>query len=162
MKQKTKKGLYTILYPFMACVLNLAGLAKECFAVIFGFWISQGEQPVGVSLTTMQTITGGTRPAVIQAVHKLENAGLILALRTPGKKTIYNVKLPEQTLADFKESYASKKLVNSLNPQEYTPKTSTGTASLPQNNKNATHESVITPLRVKPASEIRTGGLKEA
>ena len=28
MKQNTRKGLYTVLYPFMASVLNLAGLAK--------------------------------------------------------------------------------------------------------------------------------------
>lgn len=146
----------------MASVLGLAGLAKECFAIIFGFWFSQSQRPVPVSLTTMQTITGGTRPAVILAVHKLEEAGLITASRTPGKKTIYDVKLPEKALADFKELYANKRLVKSINPQEYAPTTSTSSPRLPQNKKNAKSESVITPLRVKPANEIRTGGLKEA
>lgn len=162
MEKKVKKGLYTIIYPFMASVLGLAGLAKECFAIIFGFWFSQGQHPVGVSLTTMQTITGGTRPAVVQAVHKLEESGLVLAVRTPGKKTFYDVTIPEQALIEFKELYANCKLVNSFNPKEYTPLTSSSKTSLPQNKRNAKRESVITPLRVKPASEIRTGGLKEA
>lgn len=159
---KTKKGLYTILYPFMASILGLAGLAKECFAVIFGFWFSQGQQPIGVSLTTMQIITGGTRPAVILAIHKLEEAGLILAMRTPGKKTIYDVKMPDQALADFKAMYPSSKLVNSFTRQEYASKTSPSKTRIPENKKNANHDLVITPLRVKPASEIHTGGLQEA
>ena len=162
MEKKVKKGLYTILYPFMASVLSLAGLAKECFATIFGFWFAQGQHPVGVSLTTMQTITGGTRPAVIHAIHKLEEAGLILAVRTPGKKTFYDVTIPEQALVEFKELYANNKLVNSFNPKEYTPLTSSSKTSLPQNKRNAKREPVITPLKVKPASEIHSGGLTEA
>lgn len=161
MEQKTKKGLFTIIYPFMASILNLAGLAKECFATIFGFWFSQGQHPVGVSLTTMQTITGGTRPAVVQAIHKLEESKLIIATRTPGKKTVYDVTIPEQALTDFKALYA-KELVQRLNHQGYTVNTSTSEPTIPRNNIKAKRESVITPLRVKPASEIRTGGLKEA
>ena len=158
---KTKKGLYTIIYPFMASVLSLAGLAKECFAVIFGFWFSQGQSPVGVSLTTMQTITGGTRAAVVQAVHKLEESKLIVATRKPGKKTVYDVTIPEQALTDFKTLYANE-LVQRINRQGYSERTSTSVPTLLRNNIKSKYESVITPLRVKPASEIRTGGLKEA
>lgn len=161
MKPENKKGLFTILYPFMA-QLGLAGLAKECFATIFGFWYSQGQHPVGVSLTTMQTITGGTRPAVIQAINKLEKAGLIIGSRIPGKKTIYDVKLPEQTMAEFKELYAGKRAVNTLNHQEYSPKTSTSPPNLPRNNKNPKREPYNTPLKVRTTDGINTGGLKEA
>lgn len=156
-----KKGLYTIIYPFMASVLGLAGLAKECFATVFGFWFSQGQNPVGVSLTTMQTITGGTRSAVVQAVHKLEESKLLVATRTPGKKTVYDVTIPEQVLTDFKALYANA-LVKQFNQQEYSQHTRTSEPTIPRNNKKAKLEPVITPLRVKPASEIRTGGLKEA
>lgn len=161
MMEKKKKGLYTIIYPFMASLLGLAGLAKECFATIFGFWYSQGQNPVGVSLTTMQNITGGTRPAVIHAIHKLEESGLIVAERTPGKKTVYHVTIPEQALTDFKALYTNE-LVQRINHQGYSEHTSTSKPTIPRNKTNKTHESVITPLRVKPASEIRTGGLKEA
>lgn len=162
MEQKAKKGLYTIIYPFMASVLSLAGLAKECFAVIFGLWYSQDQRPIPVSLITLQTITGGTRPAVTHAIHKLEEAGLILAVRTPGKKTIYDVTIPEQTLVEFKELYANNKPVNSFNTKEYTPNTSSSKANLPQIKIKEKPNIVITPLKVKPAGEIRTGGLKEA
>lgn len=159
MEQKTRKGLYTVLYPFMARGLNLAGLAKECFAVIFGFWFALGRTPVGVSLTTMQTITGGTRPAVIQAINKLEKAGLITASRIPGKKTTYDVILPEQTLAEFIDVYA--KPVSTLIHQEFSLKTRTGQPSIPLYKKKVKLEPV-SPLRVKTASKIRTGSLKEA
>lgn len=160
MKPENKKGLFTILYPFMA-QLGLAGLAKECFATIFGFWYSQGQHPVGVSLTTMQTITGGTRSAVVHAVHKLEESTLIVSTRKPGKKTVYHVTIPEQALTDFKALYTNE-LVQRINHQGYSERTSTSVPTLPRNNIKAKNESVITPLRVKPASEIRTGGLKEA
>lgn len=162
MEQKTRKGLYTVLYPFMASVLNLAGLAKECFAVIFGFWFAKGQKPVGVSLTTLQIITGGTRPAVIKAIYKLEDAGLILASRIPGKKTTYDVILPKHILMEFTDVYADKKLVSALIPQEYTPSTSSGKTSTPLKIKKTKRESIITPLRVKSAGEIRAGRLKEA
>lgn len=162
MEQKTKKGLFTIIYPFMASILNLAGLAKECFAVIFGFWFAKGKNPVGVSLTTLQTITGGTRPAVIQAIYKLEKAGLIRASRMPGKKTTYDVILPEQTLAEFLDEYVDNKPVSTLNPKEYTQITRTSIGIIPVNNKKEKHKSVNTLLKVKNAGEIRTGGLKEA
>lgn len=164
MKQKTRKGLYTVLYPFMSSgVLNLSGLAKECFAVIFGFWFSQGQIPVSVSLTTMQTITGGTRSAVVRALYRLENSGLIMASRIPGKKTTYNVILPKQTLAEFIDVYADNKPVSALIHQEYTQETRTGQPSIPLNNKKVKLESVSSPspLRVT-AGEIRTGGLREA
>lgn len=162
MKQNTRKGLYTVLYPFMASVLNLAGLAKECFAVIFGFWFAKGKNPVGVSLTTLQTITGGTRPAVIQAIYKLEKAGLIMASRMPGKKTTYDVILPEQTLAEFMNTYTVNRLVSTHISQEYTPKTRTSQTCILLKNKKEKHKSVNTPLRVKHTGEIFTGGLKEA
>ncbi len=145
----------------MAKSLNLAGLAKECFAVIFGFWLSQGQKPVSVSLTTMQTITGGTRPAVVQAVHKLEEFKLLVALRRPRKKTKYDVIIPEQVLADFKALYATG-LVKQLNHEGCSRNTSTSVPTLLRNNIKTKHKSVITPLKVKTASEIRTGGLKEA
>lgn len=161
MKPKTKKGLYTILYPFMASALNLTGLAKECFAVIFGFWFSLGQHPVGVSLTTMQTITGGTRSAVVQAIHKLEEFKLIVAIRTRGKKTLYDVTISEQSLTDFKALYANE-LVHPFIHQGYYEHTSTNAVSIPQNNRKGKRESVITPLKVKPASEIHIGGLEEA
>lgn len=157
-----RKGLYTIIYPFMASVLCLSGLTKECFAIIFGFWLSQGQKPVGVSLTTMQTITGGTRPAIINAVHKLEEAGLILAERTPGKKTIYDVTIPEQALIEFMDLYANSKLIKLFNSKEYTPLTSTSKTRLPQNKKNAKCESIITPLKVRSDGKISSGGLREA
>lgn len=155
------KPLYTIIYPFMSSDLKLAGLAKECFAIIFNFWLYMGQKPVGVSLMTMQEITGGTRPAVIQAILKLEKAGLIAAQKTSGKTTKYDVILPKQTLEEFMNVYAPMKLVNSLNPQEYIKNTSTSKASIPQNNKKEKIKSVYTPLKVKPAGEIHTGGLKE-
>ncbi len=156
-----QKCLYTIIYPFMSGVLRLSGLTKECFATIFNFWLFQGQHPVRVSLTTMQATTGGTRPAIIQAVHKLENAGLILASRAPGKKTTYDVILPKQILTEFANIYMCTKLVNTLYPQRYTPKTSASTTRIPHNIKKTKNE-INCPLRVKSGADIHTGGLNEA
>lgn len=146
----------------MSKVLNLAGLAKECFAVIFCFWYNQEQHPVTVSLTTMQTITGGTRPAVVQAVHRLEVDGLIVAERTPGKMTTYNVVIPQHVLAEFKSLYPQNKPVKMFNPQEVIPLTSTSHPRIPQNKNNVKCKPDITSLKVKAVGEIRTGGLKEA
>lgn len=161
MEPRTKKGLYTIIYPFMASALGLVGLAKECFATIFGFWFSQDRNPVGVSLTTMQTITGGTRSAVVQAIHKLEESQYIIATRKPGKKTVYDVTIPDQVLMDFKTLYTCE-LVKQFNHQGYSKRTSTSKPIIPRNKINAKHDPIITPLKVKPAGEIHGGGLKEA
>jgi len=160
--ENTRKGLFTVIYPFMAFALNLTGLAKECFAVIFNFWISQGQKPVSVSLTTMQTITGGTRPAVVQAVHKLEKYKFLIAMRTPGKRTVYEVTIPEQVLTDFMQLYAPHEPVKEVTPLEYLQLTGPGKTCLLQNKKKAKCEPIISPLKVRPVGEIRSGGLKEA
>lgn len=161
MKRKTYKGLFTIIYPFMHSDLHLTGLAKECFAVIFGFWFFQGEHPVGVSLTIMQTLTGGTRSSVVQAIHKLEESQYIAAHRQTTKKTMYVVTISEQVLANFKSIYDNS-LVLPLNHQRYSEHTSASPPTTRQNKIKDKYKSDITPLRVKNAREINTGGLKEA
>ena len=161
MPSKRTNGLYTVIYPFMAGALQLKGLVKECFAVIFGFWFSQNQNPVSVSLNTFQSISGGTRSSVVKAIHKLEEYKFIVATRKPGKKTVYDVTIPEQVLKDFKALYTNE-LVKRLNDQGYPKHTSTSMPTIHQNNIKEINKTVITPLKVKPACEIRAGGLKEA
>ena len=160
--ENNKKGLYTVIYPFMARELKLSGLAKECFAILFGFWFSQGPETVSVSLTPMQIITGGTRPAIVMAVKKLEEIGIVRAERMPGKKTCYDIKLADQTLTNFKELYLKQKLVNSFTPQEFIPITSACNNNLPHKIRNMKYETVTSPLKVRAANEIHSGGLTEA
>ena len=153
--------MYTVLYPFMASVLNLAGLAKECFAVIFGFWIAQGERPISASIIIMQAITGGSRPAIIKAIRFLKEQGMIQAEKVPGKRTMYIISIDPKIIGEFKETYPSA-LVKRTNPHELTPDNSTGKVSTSQNKSNPKREtSYNTPLRVRMAGEINKGGLKE-
>lgn len=161
MEPKKTKALFTILYPFMSSVLELAGLAKECFAVIFGFWIAQGERPVSASITIMQAITGGSRPAIVKAIRHLNELGLIQSVKIPGKRTLYTVVIAPSVLEEFMASYPNA-LVKRVNHNELTPNNSAGQGTKPQKKSNPKREPYNTPLKVRTTDGINTGGLKEA
>ena len=159
--QKKVKALFTILYPFMSEVLNLAGLAKECFAVIFGFWLAQGERPISASISIMQAITGGTRPAIVTAIRHLKEEGFIQAKTIPGKRTLYQVSIDRKIIDDFKAMYPNTLPVKHVNPHELTLKNSTRKETKPHNINKPKLESYYTPLKVRTNKDIYTGYLKE-
>lgn len=106
--------LYTILYSFISTELGLEGLAKEVFAIIFGFWLDANRTTAWVSLTTMGTITGGSRPAIVEAVKLLEHKGYIAIDRSPGKHSLYSVTIDAGIMKDFDDTYSAE-VVRSLN-----------------------------------------------
>lgn len=161
MEPRKNKALFTILYPFMSGVLHLTGLAKECFAVIYGFWIAQEERPISASITIMQAITGGSRPSIIKAIRYLKEQGIIQAEKIPGKRTLYKVSIDPQIIGEFKETYPSA-LVKRANHNELTLDNSTSKTSKPQNKRNPKCEPYNTPLKVRSSGGINTGGMKEA
>lgn len=108
MNRKDYRWMFTAVYGFMSCTLGLFGYTKEVFAVIFGFWEHAGERSVAVSLSVMQAITGASRPAVIAAVGALEDAGLVVANRQPGKSTTYDVRMNPCLLAEYHRQRAQQ------------------------------------------------------
>lgn len=103
---KTNKHLYTIIYPFMHQDLKLEGCIKEIFAVIFCFWISnKGEKSIKVSYSTIQSITGVSRPTVAHGIKQLLDKGLLTAQKRTGKSTSYNVSIPPAVLDQFRMTY---------------------------------------------------------
>lgn len=156
----SKEVLYTILYPFMSEALGLHGYEKETFAVIFGFWIKTGERPVRASLSVIQKITGGTRPAISRAIAVLQNKKLITAEKRPGKPTLYSVILAPEILTEFKANYRPRP-VAPVNRQESNSLTTTGSPAKLQNKGNARYQNDTT-LHVRRLEDITTGGLPEA
>lgn len=132
--------LYTVLYSFMASELGLKGLVKEVFAIIFGFWLETNKTAAWVSLTTMQKITGGTRPAVVNAIKALESRGFIRTIRSPGKCSQYSITIPQAIIDDFEATFhilgksANRIPVKSSNPQGLIGNTSSSKIFIPQNN----------------------------
>lgn len=85
--------LYATLYPFMTQKLMLKGAERDAFAVIFSFW-QKNMKPVKVSFTTIQEISGATRPTIIAAIARLKARGLIEICKNRGKTNTYNIILP--------------------------------------------------------------------
>lgn len=86
-------NLFATLYPFMTHDLQLRGAERDAFAVIFGFW-AQSRKPVQVSLTTIQEISGATRPTIVAAILRLKKRGLLEIIKCRGKMNTYNIILP--------------------------------------------------------------------
>lgn len=157
-------NLYTVLYAFMSKTLGLKGLAKEVFAIIYGFWTAAGKTEAQVSLSVMEIISGGTRPAIIRAVQHLESIGYIHILRHPGKRSLYQVTIDPEIIRDYEASF-SKELVKpqyqspikQLNQRQVNRCTSSGKAYYLVNKKNTKGNN---SLKVK--NEIDSGGLPEA
>lgn len=99
-----KQGVYTKIYPFMHRDLGLAGLGKEIFAVIFGFWIKT-RSAVRVPYPIIREITGASVPTISAHLQCMESEGLLQVKREPGKPNMYMVVLPDQVLADFEAAY---------------------------------------------------------
>ena len=100
------KGVYTTIYPFMHKDLGLAGLGKEIFAVIFGFWF-RSRSAVPAPYPIIQEITGASVPTISAHLQSMESDGLLQVKREPGKPNTYVVVIPDQVLADFEASYGS-------------------------------------------------------
>lgn len=149
--------LYTVIYAFMATELGLKGLAKEVFATIFNFWVDANYSETWVSITTMQKITGGSRPAVVKAIQHLERRGKICTCRNPGKRSTYMVTIPPDLLSEFKNTFMDER-VNSVNQQRETKVTSTSSPTYPQKKeKRKMNKSLI----INSKNFINTGGLPE-
>lgn len=157
---------YYIVHSFMSRELGLKGLAKEVFAIIFGFWISSGKREAWVSLSTMQLFTGGTRPAIIKAVQLLEGMGYIQALRNPGKRSLYIVTIDPKIIQDYEASFVNRlvkpqyqapvKIPNHFQETKYT---SSGKENYLVNKIKVKGNNSLT---VKNKNEIDSGGLPEA
>lgn len=166
--------LFTVIYAFMASELGLKGLAKEVFAIIFGFWIKANRSEVLVPLRVMQKITGCTKTGIQKAVHSLEKMGVLQICRTPGKKLKYMVTIGADVIRDFEEAYMVNSVggddsspvnkvdhppVNRVNQQRITKFTSSGQLCYPQKKEE---KKINKNLMVKSKKEINTGGLPEA
>ncbi len=84
--------------------LGLAGLGKEIFAVIFGFWFKT-RSAVPAPYPVIQEITGASVPTISAHLQCMESEGLLQVKREPGKPNRYIVVLPEQVLVDFEAVY---------------------------------------------------------
>jgi len=100
------KGVFATIYPFMHRDLGLAGLGKEIFAVIFGFWF-RSRSAVPAPYPIIQEITGASVPTISAHLQSMESEGLLHVKREAGKPNTYVVVLPDQVLADFEASYGS-------------------------------------------------------
>ena len=101
--------LFTVIYAFMATELGLKGLALGVFASIFNFWVNANYSETWVSITTMQKMTGGSRPAVVKAIQRLERRGLICTCRNPGKRSTYMVTISPDLLSEFKNTFMDER-----------------------------------------------------
>lgn len=98
----------------MVSKLGLRGLAKEIFAIIFGFWLSAKRSSTLIPISRMRAITGGSNPAIIEAIKNLEHKGYISVSRTSGQFSSYTVTLDASIIQDFEATF-SKPVINSLN-----------------------------------------------
>lgn len=98
------KGVFATIYPFMHRDLGLAGLGKEIFAVIFGFWF-RSRSAVPAPYPIIQEITGASVPTISAHLQSMESEGLLHVKREAGKPNTYVVVLPDQVLADFEAAY---------------------------------------------------------
>lgn len=155
MKGKKKVAPYTMLFPFISSTLGLSGYAKETFAVLFNFW-RQEEKPISASISTIQKITGGTRPAIVAAISCLEKRGLIRTYKSQGSNTLYEVTIDERVLQTFWDEYSY--LVKRGSSQRSNHFTSTSKATEQQKEKRSIHKKNTT-LRVD--NKVCIGGLKE-
>lgn len=166
--------LYTVMYAFMASELGLKGLAKEVFAIIFGFWIKANRTDVRVPLRVMQKITGSTKTGICKAVRSLEKMGVLQICKTPGKRSRYMITIDADVICDYEETYMVNSVrrddslpinrvdhspVNRVDQQRITKFTSSGQQSYPQ---KIEEKKINKGLYGKSRNEINTGGLPEA
>ena len=106
MLTNTKKVLlFYITYPFMWRDLNLSGISRDVFAIIFGFW-KKGRSPVHVPYSVIREMTGATDPSISAAIKKLKKRELIVVTQQKqGLKSLYQVSLPAEVLAEFMSEY---------------------------------------------------------
>ena len=152
--------MYTVLYPFMTKQLGLRGYTKETFAVIFNFWLYNGDRPTRASLSLIQSITGASRPTIVRAIADLIEMNYISAERVPGKHTVYAVIIPAEILSDFIITY-QRKLVNQVDYCWLNKLTGGSLTVKPQKKRNNKHINNST-LRVRQANEYFTDNLIEA
>lgn len=160
--------LYTTIYAFFFTQLGLKGLAKEVFAILFGFWMDANQSAAWVSLTTMGKITGGSRPAIVAAVKHLESVGLVKVERSPGKHSMYTVIIKDEILNDYMETFgarvkpANSPPVSTLNRSQYRNFNTTCQRGEQENNKKADKEGKINSvLRTRKKTEFILDGLRE-
>lgn len=156
--KKNDRKLYTVIYPFMSSVLGLSGQVKETFAVLFNFWYCSGKKPIRAPVSTIQYITGASRPTVVQAIASLHAVGLIDVKKSPGRASEYVVTMKDEILESFERIYKSIS-VNNDNHQRLSCFTTTGSGIEPPN-KNKGHKDNYS-LKVKSSGTLFTGGLPE-
>lgn len=157
--------LFTIVYSFIPMVLGLKGLAKDIFAVIFGFWLQSNRTQTWVSISTMQKITGGSKPAVMEAIRQLEKKNYIKVKREPGKLSLYDVSINETILQEFDATYTNQPVkslaqqpVRSLTQHQESELTTARKVTYPQKNMNNNRN---TSSIIKNGDKINYSGLSE-
>ena len=93
------------IYAFMMLDLGLKGVVRDVFAAIFRFWYNAGMAPVEVPFNNLRKITGASRPAIANAIAKLEEKEFLSVQKSPGKRSKYNVHLSEPMLRDFEATF---------------------------------------------------------
>lgn len=148
------KELFTVIYSFMGCQLNLSGITKEVFSFIFGLWLKK-QAPVYASITTLMNLTGAARSSVQLAIKNLQIKGFIAANKTPGKRTMYDISIPQK---DLIEILSILEVPPARKSGETPPenRTTTGPKFGNQNKKRRNNN-----LEVPNLSEMTTGNLNE-
>lgn len=126
--------LFTTLYPFFWQDLRLSGVPKEVFAVIFNFWVNSGNNAVIAPVKTIRAIIGASRSRILDAIRKLEQKGVIIAYRVPGKNTRYGVEIDEEIMRKWYKTYVAP--VQHPDHQRSRDTTTTGLKIGRQNKKN--------------------------
>lgn len=148
------KELFATIYSFMGRKLKLSGISKEVFAFIFGLWLKK-RTPVYASISTLIELTDAARSSIQLAISQLQSRGYIAAEKTPGKRTMYTISIPEQELKEI----LSNLEVHPARKSGGTPpenRASTGPKVGTQNKKRTNNN-----LDVPRLSEMTTGTLNE-
>ena len=141
---------YLIIYAFMMLDLSLKGVVRDVFAAIFNFWIKAGKIPVHAPFRSLKRITGASRPSISVAIAKLEDKGLLSVQKSPGKRSMYEVHLPETILNDFEETFHKRSGAKSFDSKNISPKSTDSNSNINKTIKNGqTH---CTPLSVGDAN----------
>lgn len=159
---------YTTIYPFMWQDLKLEGYTKEVFAVLFGFCV-RSAGPVHVPYRNIRAITGASQPTVAKCIRRLEESGIVKAIHTQGRGTLYSISIPETVLRKYEEQSGLEltgkdaEQVKTFNRTRLTGLTATSKETEPHNRSNRYKEEKkgdpIDSIRVPSSSsyEIPSG-----
>lgn len=88
-KEVNPENYYTVYY-WMSTELELSGVEKDLYALIYGYYKNNGKECY-YSYSQLAAITGTSRNTVIRALKELSKKGLIESLKKDNGKNYYSI-----------------------------------------------------------------------